>query len=140
MAEFWAYIPEPDELEFLAGPGKRRQNLLVAHYVELQAYCSRNPDQERYLFRAEALECVDGTEWVLDSLCKPLPVPRPATTGTATASRVLLHAPGGPGTQCPIEGCLHRCLDELCDCSIGMWRGGIEKFDRDNDFRLCLTR
>ena len=138
MALFWAYVPEPDEMAVLlatTGPAsreemERREDRLTVGYVELQAYCSRNPGLDRYVTRAEAMECLHE-DWVLDALCAPLPARSP-----------LLHTPGGPGTMCLIEGCLDRCFDEGCDCSIGMWREGAwhgTVHDR-TDFRVCLTR
>lgn len=129
MALFWAYVPEPDEMQvLLATAGRadaeelgRREDRLTVGYVELQAYCSRNPHLDRYVTRAEALACL-REDWVLKALCTPLP-----------ARAALLHSPGGPGTMCSIEGCLDACLDETCTCSIGAWRVGA-------DFRVCLTR
>ncbi|HEV7651359.1 MAG TPA: hypothetical protein VGP26_24680 [Actinophytocola sp.] len=129
MALFLAYTPEPDELDVLVRHGAPdvtgeelfdREDAVTAGFFRLQAYCSRNPGNERYLSRPKGLELAQP--WVLDALCVPLPN-RPA----------LLHTPGGPGTMCRIEGCLDRCLDESCDCTIGAWQEGA-------DFRLCLMR
>lgn len=142
MALFEAYLPEPEELYVLARrcppelanheyfrEARHRKGAIASAYLILQAYCNRNPDNERYLSRGEALIEIDpwdddplSGEWILDALVSPLPDRPP-----------LLHTPGGPGTMCQFKGCLDHCLDESCDCTIGAWR-------EVEDFRVCLAR
>jgi hypothetical protein len=112
MAEFWAYVPEPEELELLARVGmpegvpsrdlRTRKNVLVGSFVFMQAHAHRWIT-DRYVRRAEALDCAGGQEWVIEALCTPLPNRPP-----------LLHA---GCTPCPFEGCLDPCLGDECVCS-----------------------
>lgn len=125
MAEFWAYVPEPDELEAMARvaaaatPGmdpRTRKNILVGSFVFMQAHRYLT---DRYVRRVEALDCADGEQWVLDALCAPLPN-RPA----------LLHA---GHDDCPIEDCMDPCLGkEECIC-------GDPAALAAADLRICLS-